>query len=151
MTTTAYATKTAIFALLEAATAVGQPLEGIGVGYAWDPELGLESIYGGGIRFDQVDAVAEHPGILVREVVTISVYVRVEVRPPTAVQETDARAAEIGAWIATVLRMNPNLEGGATWLGITGGAGDYEQTGEGTISILAYQLRTARNITYGGG
>lgn len=152
VTTTAYDTKRALFAKIAEYAVAGQPLDGVQVSYAWPGnDVGLECIYGGGIRFDHNDAVAEHPGVLVSETTTISLYVRVVHRPPGPAEDADARAAEIGAWIATILRANPNLSGGGSWIGITGGYGDYSQTPDETVSVLSYQMRTARSISYGGG
>lgn len=152
MTTTVYDTKRALFSRLSAYTAPGQLLAGVQVAYAWPgSKVGLECVYGGGVRFEHLDAVAEHPGVLVTEIATISLYVRVVARPPGPVADTDTRAAVIGAGIAQILRTHPDLEGGSTWLGITGGQGDYSQTDDETVSVVAYQLRTARNISYGGG
>lgn len=151
VTTSVYATKRALFDKLREWAVPGQPLEGISVDYAWNPNSGLESIYGGGVRFTHTDAIAEHPGVLVREEAWLSLYVRVAMSPPVDVSVTDERAEEIGSWLGALLRANPGLAGGGTWLGMTSGQGDYQQVGEETVSILAYQVRTARNLAYGGG
>lgn len=151
MTTTVYDTKRALFDKLAEYTPVGQPLEGVQVSYAWPgSDVSLECIYGGGVRFEHADAIAEHPGVLVQEIATFSLYIRVVHRPVGPVEDADARAAEIGSTLAAILRANPSLLGGGTWLGISAGQGDYHQTPDETVSILSYQARTARNITYGG-
>lgn len=152
VTTTAYDTKLALFDKIAEYAVEGQPLEGVQVAYAWPgSDVALECIYGGGIRFDHEDAVADHPGILVREIANISLYIRVVQRPPGPVEDADNRTAAIGAVIGSIMRANPTLAGGGTWLGIRSGQGDYSQTGEETVSVLAYQMRVARNIAYGGG
>lgn len=152
MTTSIYATKKALFDTIAEYAALGQPLEGVQVAYAWPgSNVDLECIYGGGVRFEHADAVADHPGVLVQEIASLSVYIRVVQRPAGPVAEADARAAEIGNWLGAILRANPVLAGGGTWLGITSGQGDYSQTPDETVSILSYQVRTARNIAYGGG
>lgn len=137
--------------MLATYTAGGQPLEGVQVAYAWPGnDVDLECVYGGGVRFEHADAIADHPGVLVQEIATFSVYIRVVHRPTGPVADADARAAEIGSWLGALLRANPGLAGGGTWLGITSGQGDYHRTPDETVSILSYQLRTARNVTYGG-
>lgn len=151
VTTTAYDTKRALFDTLSAYTGTGQSLEGVQVAYAWPADASLECIYGGGIRFDHEDAVAEFPGTLVRELASVSIYVRVVKRPACPVEDADERAAEIGAAIGAILRANPNLPGGSTWFGIGRGQGDYSRTPDETVSVLGYEVRTARNISYGGG
>lgn len=151
MTTTVYDTKRALFDTLAAYTGTGQPLAGVQVSYAWPgTSVDLECIYGGGVRFDQIDAIAEHPGVLVQEIASLSLYIRVVQRPTGPVSDADARAAEIGAAVGAILRANPALAGGGTSLGIASGQGDYSQTPDETTAILSYQVRVARNITYGG-
>lgn len=151
MTTSAYDTKRSLFNKITEYTAAGQPLEGVQVAYAWPGnDVGLECIYGGGVRFEHTDAVAEHPGVLVQEIAFLSLYIRVVHRPTGPVEDADARAAEIGAWLAVILRANPGLAGGGTWLGMASGYGDYSRTPDETVSVLSYQVRTARTLSYGG-
>lgn len=152
MTTYAYTAKAALFDRLQARTLVGQPLEGLQVEYAYPGNnVELECVYGGGIRFEQRDAVAEAPGILVAEDVLVSVYIRVVSRPPGPVEDTDTRCAAIGAALGTLLRSEPKLAGGNAVVGIARGQGDYSSTDDETMSILSYQVRVATNISYGGG
>lgn len=151
MTTSAYTAKTALFDRLTARTAVGQPLEGLQVAYAWPGStVDLECMYGGAVRFEQRDAVAEAPGVLVVEDVLVTVYIRVVARPPVPVEETDARAAEIGAQLGAMLRAEPHLAGGDAVVGIARGTGDYHQTDDETMSILSYQIRVSTHLSYGG-
>jgi hypothetical protein len=149
MTTYAYTAKAALFDRLEALAATGQPLDGIQVGYAYPGTPGGECIYGGGVRFEQRDAVAEAPGIMVAEETLVTVYIRVMQSPPVDVRDTDVRAAAIGTTIGSLLRTEPTLAGGNILLGIARGQGDYTQTDDETISILAYQVRVVTNLTYG--
>lgn len=151
MTTYAFTAKAALFDRLTARTAVGQPLEGLQVAYAYPGgTIELECIYGGGVRFEQRDAVAETPGVLVAEETLVAVYVRVVSRPASSVAETDERAAEIGAQIGAMLRAEPTLAGGGAVLGIARGQGDYHQTDDETMTILTYQVRVLTHLTYGG-
>jgi len=150
VTTYAYSAKTALFDRLQQLSATGQPLDGITVAYAYPGIPGNECIYGGGVRFEQRDAVAEAPGIMVSEECLVTVYIRVMTAPPVDVSETDARAAEIGAEIGALLRTEPQLAGGNALLGIARGQGDYTQTDDETISILAYQIRVLTNLAYAG-
>lgn len=150
MTTYAYTAKAAIIDRLQARTAIGQPLEGLQVTYAYPGgDIDLECVYGGGIRFEQRDAVAEAPGVLVAEEVSVTLYIRVVSRPPGPVEDTDTRAAEIGTQIATLLRTEPHLAGGNAVIGIARGQGDYQQTDDETMSVLAYQIRVNTHLSYG--
>lgn len=150
MTTYAYTAKGALFDRLTAYAAPAQPLAGIQVEYSYPGTIATECIYGGGVRFEQRDAVAEAPGILVAEDCLVSVYIRVTQTPAGRVRDTDARAVVIGAAIGSLLRAEPTLAGGHAVLGIARGQGDYTQTDDETISILAYQIRVVTNISYGG-
>lgn len=150
MTTKAFAAKRAVFDLLTANTGTSEPLENIQVAYAYPGSIGLECIYGGGVRFEQRDAVAEAPGVMVAEEALVSVYIRVTQTPPGDVADTDERAEEIGAAIGLILRNNPTLGSAYTLVGIARGQGDYTQTDDETISILGYQVRVMTNFSYGG-
>ena len=150
MTTYAFTAKDALFDRLEAYAAPAQPLAGLQVAYAFPgAKVDLECLYGGGIRFEQRDAVAESPGIMVTEESLVSVYIRVCARPPTDVRVTDARCGAIGAQLGALLRAEPKLAGGNAVVGIARGAADYSQTDDETVSILSYQVRVTTNITYG--
>lgn len=150
MTTNVYAAKTALFARLAQLAAVGQPLAGIQVAYAFPAEAALELIYGGGVRFTHDDAVAER-GVLVNEVALLSVYIRVVRKEPGVVEATDARAAEIFAQLAAQLHANPQLTGSMSFVDITQGQGDYDQSADETLSVLALQVRVETDVDYGGG
>jgi hypothetical protein len=143
-----YEAKTVLFARLGALTAVGQPLEGVQVGYAAPGNFEQRCVYGGGTRFAQQDAVAESL-VLLDEVALLSVYVRVLYSPPVEVWESDAEAARIGAAICTALAANPSLGAGLKFVGMPQGQGDYSSTDEETVSILAYQVRVESQLTYG--
>lgn len=149
MTTYGYTAKAVLFDRLEAYAAPAQPLAGLQVSYAWPGQADPECLYGGGIRFEQHDAVAEAPGILVTEDTLVTVYIRVIARPPGDVRDTDARAATIGSKIGALLRAEPQLAGGGSVIGIARGQGDYSQTDDETTSILSYQIRVSTNISYG--
>lgn len=149
MTTNAYTAKKALFDRLTQLSATGQPLAGITVSYAWPSIPGIECIYGGGVRFEQRDAVAEAPGVMVSEEALISVYIRVMNSPPVDVSVTDTRAEVIGSELAALLRVEPQLAG-SLLLGIARGQGDYTQTDDETISILSYQVRVISTFAFPG-
>lgn len=149
MTTYAFTAKAALFDRIEQLSQTGQPLEGIQVAYAFPGQPGTECIYGGGVRFEQRDAVAEAPGVMVAEETLVSVYIRVTHTPPVDVIVTDTRCAEIGAALGLMLRQQPQLAGGNAVLGIARGQGDYTQTDDETISILGYQVRCSTHLSYG--
>lgn len=123
-------------------------LRGLEVHYAFPGEVGPRSVYGGGTRFEQEDAVAE-PGVLRNEVVILSLYVRVVLRPAGDVKETDLVANDIGNLIGKVFHADPQLAGPFTWLGISSGQTDYSQTTDETISIHAYQVRIGTRLVWG--
>jgi hypothetical protein len=148
MTTNAPLAKKAIIDRLKAQTAVGFPLEGVGVEYAYKPDLGSESIYGGGFRFTHDNDVSEAPGIMVLEVVEVSLYIRVTARPKTSIEQTDERARVIGNTIGAMLRAEPKLAGAGTYIGIRGGQGDYEPGDDHCTSILAYNLFVGTHMGY---
>lgn len=140
--------KTALFDRL-AAEADDGLLQGISVDYAWSANAGLEQIYGGGWRSTQEDAVQEH-GVLLQEIVEVSVYIRVIARPPVPVQETDKRAKEIANILGRIFRRDPRLAGGMTWLGLRATQGDYTPpTTEETISSHAYAMQVGAFVSWG--
>lgn len=149
MTTYAFTAKAALFDALTAYTAPAQPLDGIQVEYAYPGTINTECIYGGGVRFEHRDAVAEAPGVMIAEESLVSLYIRVVMTPAGDVRETDERALQIGQAIAQILRTQPRLAGGNAVVGIARGQGDYTQTDDETISILAYQIRVVTTFSYG--
>lgn len=131
-----------------AAEADGGLLAGVDVNYEWSGQAGLEQIYFGGWRSNQEDAVEEH-GVLMQEIITVSVYVRVIARPGTSRRETDLRAKDIGKIIGRIFKNNPHL-GGMRWLGITTTQGDYSPTTtEETISSHAYGMQVGTYVVWG--
>lgn len=148
MTTRTYAAKKVLFDRLGALTVVGGPLEGVQVAYAYPGPMAKRCIYGGGIRFDHTEMVAEGVGLAVLEESRIRIYIRLAQSPATSVEETDAAAAALGAIVAGQLRANPDLGSGITVLGIASGQGDYDALPEQTTSILSYELRVRSNLSY---
>lgn len=149
MTTNGFAAKAALIDLLQAQTGVGQPLVDVDVRYSYDGTVGARSIYGGGLTFEQGDAVAER-NTLMFETVTVGLYMRAVQRPATDVEDTDLMVAAMGAAVGAVLKANPLLAGGAlTWTGITGGQADYSRTDDETISVLLYNIRFTAFLAYG--
>jgi hypothetical protein len=140
--------KMAVFDRLEEEAGSGR-LGDLSVLYAWDgaTTAGEKLIYGGGTRFQQDDEVAER-GVLRREIVLVSAYVRVTKRPPTNVREADLDAAAIGDLIGMVFFQDPDLAGDLTWLGINSGATDYSQTGTETVVVHMFQLQIGARLTW---
>ncbi len=147
-TTNATAAKRAIIDRLKAEADSGV-LSGVDVDYAFNGNVGLRSIYAGGWRMTAQDAVAEGPGLLVAEQVTVSLYVRVVARPATDVEETDAEADRIETVIGRIFRHEPQLAGGFTVLGIPSGQGDYSRTDDETVSVHALQVRVESHLAWG--
>jgi hypothetical protein len=155
-----YAAKRALFTLLAANTGPAQALEGIQVSYAYPRAIEMRCIYGGGIRFDHGDQVAEGVGILVGETISVGVYVRVASRPPIAVEDNDLIAAGIGAALLGLVKSS-SLAAAGTWMGVgsaggivggqgsqQAGMGTYEQTDDEVISTLGFQFQFGRHISY---
>lgn len=122
----------------------------IDISYAWNGRAGPRSIYGGGWRFTQDEKGAERRGLLVSEIVTFALYVRVVARPAVDVEETDADAFNIARLISTTFAANPKLAGNLTWLGIPSGQGDYSRTDDETTSTHAYQVQVESYLSWGG-
>jgi hypothetical protein len=155
MSTNAYAAKKALFTYLQTLTGPGDPLAGtterpIVVAYGWPTEPGLRTVYGGGVRFDQRQAVAEGTGTLVAETANVSVYVRCIERPSCDPEITDQQCLEIGMVLAAALRTDPTLGvSGFRVDGITGGLGDYHRNDDETVSTLAYSVAVISHFNYG--
>jgi len=147
--TNATAAKKAVIAALQAQTDPGELLDGVAVDYAFNGNAGPVSVYGGGWRLDQEDAVAETPGVLVREVVSVSLYVRVVARPPVDVSVTDDQADAVAGAFGAIFKATPKLAGPLTVLGVASGQGDYSRTDDETISVHAYQVRVGSYLSWG--
>jgi hypothetical protein len=131
------------------AEADGGLLAGVEVHYAYHGNVGPKSLYGGGWRMTAEQDVAEQAGILVRELVTVSLYVRIVARPPTDVEETDVEADRIAGIISRIFRHDPQLAGPLAFLGIAGGQGDYSRLDDETVSVHAYQVQVGSHLSYG--
>jgi hypothetical protein len=146
--TNAYACKAALFALLAGQTGTGQPLEGVQVAYGYPGNADRECVYGGGVRFDHADAVAEGPGVLVDETASVGVYVRVVGETGQSLEEVDARIAELAAAVLGIVRANAKMGGPLTWVGMRTGQGDYGTSPDGPSGVLGLQLRFISKIAY---
>lgn len=147
--TNATLAKKAVIDLLKAAAVPAGLLDGVDVHYAFHGDVGFKSIYGGGWRLQQENAVAEAPGVLVRELVSFSLYVRVVARPPVDVEVTDADADAVGGAIGAIFKANPKPAGPFSIVGLVSGQGDYSCTGDETISVHGYQVQVASNLSWG--
>jgi hypothetical protein len=150
--TNVFAAKDALFDRLALLTAVGQPLEGVQVSYARPAadEIGLECVYGVGVRFSHEDVTAERPAPIVTEVALVSAYIRVARKEKGAVATTDARAAQILAAIMANLYAQPQLLAGQlSFTGLTQGAGQPEQAPDETLTVLAVAVRIESDLSYG--
>jgi hypothetical protein len=130
----------ALITLLAAAAVPAGLLEGVDVGYAWDPQLGPKCLYGGGISFESEDATAE-PGVLSRDTATVTLYARATNRPPTPVKDADVVVKAIRVGVQAVLKANPKIGGVWSWEGIPAGRRDYSYTDDETVSVLSLQVR----------
>jgi hypothetical protein len=145
--------KRALFALLEANNGPAQALDGIQVSYSYPAAIEDRCIYGGGVRFDHVDAVAATPGVLVNETASVGVYVHVVGRGRTQ-EENDQAANAIGVAILALIKASPTFAAAGTWMGLGrgdqagGGLSTYEATNDEVITLLGYQFSFGRAITY---
>jgi hypothetical protein len=135
-----YDAKAALIVLLQAASVPAGTLDGVDVSYAWEPQAGLRCLYGGGVAFENEDAVGE-PGVLSRETATVSLYIRATNRPPGPVQDTDAAVKAIRVAVQAILKANSKIGGVWSWEGIVAGRGDYSRTDDETVSVLSLQVR----------
>ena len=142
-----YAVRRALIDALAAKTVTGQPLEGWTVEYSAPSNLGLKCIYGGGIRFDHTPTVAE-PNVLIDETATMALYLRAVARPPATVRDTDTLVEAGAAALTAVLVATPNLGGGVSWQGMSGGQGDYWTTDDEVGSTLALSVVLGKRVTY---
>lgn len=139
--TEAYRCKRSLFDRLGGLTAPGLPLAGLQVAYSWPGATAdREMVYGGGVRFTRTSAGHDGDGELWLETATIGLYVRVST-PGAEVAETDAKAEQWAGTIETLLADEPQLAGNYTYVGISGGQGDYAGDDDGPTSILAYQVQ----------
>jgi hypothetical protein len=129
----------------------GVSRDAVQVSYEWPgQEAKMECVYGGGVRLEQTDCVAE-PGVLVYEMAVVSIYIRVVVRPRCPVQETDRRCAEIARAISRDLKKEPDLDRGLfVWQGIVTGQGDYSQNDQETVSILSLGVKISSYLGFDG-
>jgi hypothetical protein len=151
--TAATAAKTALFARLKA-EAAGGLLTGWAVDYAYNgvvqPQPGAvqKQIYGGGWRSVQTDAVGEH-GVLMDEVVSISVYLRMQ----AALTVGDAAAVEAmvaagGVVIGQIFKNNPRLAGDLTWLCVTTGAGDCYPLDQEIVAVHSFAMTVGARLVW---
>ena len=147
MTTAAYSVKRVIFDRLTLETGPGLLLDGVQVSYAYPGLVQDVCVYGGGVVFDQpgTDDVVDGDDVAVREQATIRLYVRIVGRSLTVAQ-TEIKAEGIGDVIGALLRTNPRIAGAQTHTRIAGGTGDYQNTDDGPIVILAYRVTTVAYV-----
>jgi hypothetical protein len=136
----------ALITLLTAAAVPAGLLEGVGVGYGWDPQLGTRCLYGGSVSFESDDAVAELE-VLSRDTATVTLIAEATNRPPGPVKDADAAVKAIRVGVEAVMKANPKIGGVWSWQGIVAGRRDYFQTDDETMSRLFLQLRLG---TYAG-
>lgn len=155
-----YAAKRALFALFAANTLVlaagtSDPITPIQVDYAEPAAMQMRCIYGGAVRFNHTDAVAEGVGILVEETVNVGVRVRVVSRPGISVEDNDMQANAIGNAMLSLMKTS-TLAAPGKWLGMSraagipggDGFGTYEQTDDETVSTIQYHFSFGQHVTY---
>jgi hypothetical protein len=147
MTTAAYAIKRQIFDFLATKTGTGKELDGVQVEYAYPGQVSDVCVYGGGVVFEQpgTDDVVDGDDVLAHELDTVRLYIRIVGRGLT-VRATEEQAEAIGDVIGALLRTNPRLAGPSAYTRIAGGTGDYQNTDDGPIVILAYRVTTAAYV-----
>jgi hypothetical protein len=124
-------------------------LDGVQVAYAFTADIDPDCVYGGDIS-GPVSAVAFRGGQRLPrlEDALLRLHVRVD-RDGQAIEETEARAAEIGAAVTDYLAANPTLSDfpGLKQIGV----GDFDMSSaaddDGSITTLAYQLAVRSILT----
>lgn len=139
----------ALFTRLAAKALPGEPLAGWDVSAKVPGELGQRCIYGGGRRFTHEDMVAESPGVMVGVTTIATVYIRAMNSGPDDDVDTEAEAEACAGIIAKLLKDEPNLGGGVGWQGIADGTGDYSDSGDDQIDIIALNVVLGRRGNYG--
>jgi hypothetical protein len=152
--TAAVDAKTAVFARLKTEAASGL-LAGWAVDYAYNgnpqPQPGAtqRQIYGGGWRSVQEDTLGEH-GVLMDEVISVSLYLRATAKLPDAVAEdVEAMVKAAGVVIGQVFKSNPRLAGDLTWLGITTGAGDCYPLDDDLVCTHSFAMTVGARLMWG--
>jgi len=125
----------------------GEPLYGAQISYEAPRDYSPISVYGGGIRFNHTDAVAESPGVMVEESAFTALYIRVSKEIPATIEETDQIAETVLNTIISALMTN-KFGGGLSWQGMPNGASDYSITDSEVTTILAVQVVFGKMITY---
>ena len=114
-------------------------MAGVQVAYAWPGLAQRELVYGGGVRWTRQSAGHDGARELWLQRNTVGLYVRVAA-PGVPVEDTDARAEQLGLVLEELLEADPQLAGGLTVAAITGGTADYAGDDDMTVSILHYQV-----------
>lgn len=135
----------ALITLLAAAAVPAGLLEGVTVGYGWDPQLGTRSLYGGAVSFESEFADAEQT--LARDTSTVTLIAEAINRPPGPVKDADTAVKAIRVGVQAVMKANPKVGGVWSWQGIVAGRREYFQTDDETMSRLFLQVRLG---TYAG-
>lgn len=128
----------ALAALLLAASAPGQPLEGWQVEFSFPQTRETKCIYMGGFRLRH-ESLSEEQEVVGAEVVTIGVYFRCLIKGGTvelAEQQCEAAADAM----CNLFAADPDLGGAMTWMGVDTGQGDYSETPDGPEAILSLQI-----------
>jgi len=136
--TLGYEAKRAVYDRLAMAAVPGGALEGVQVSYEAPAQLERRSMYLGGFRTVQDEAMAE-VGLLRAERVRVALVVRVA-EPFETVREAEQVAEALANVVAGELARDPNMAGRLTWTGIGGGASDYAKTEEGPVVTAGYHL-----------
>lgn len=145
--------KRALYDALVAATATGQPLEGVQVEYSPPAQMRARCVYLGGVRFEHEDTAQGAPGQLVNETASIGVYVRVLASPPIAAIDNETAAAALGAAVLAVAKTVPTA---GQWFGVGRSVGLNPQSGIGsttrsdneTITLVGYNVQLGQVVRY---
>jgi hypothetical protein len=124
-------------------------LDGVQVLYSYgDAPMTDACVYAGGVTFDQTGegSVADGTDVLVNEVSTVGIYIRIVGHNGATVRETEQRAEAVGDAIGGILRKESTMVGPSAYTDIAGGTGDYQTTDDGPIVILAYRVTTSAYV-----
>ncbi|WP_018658461.1 hypothetical protein [Actinomadura flavalba] len=133
------AVKRAVIAVA-AALADGGPLDGVQVAYAWPGRrMDRECVHGGAMDWETSPASLAN-GEDVALVMDVHIVI---VRPGGTVEETDARAAELGAALAAAVHADPSLGGqpGVLDAAVVGGDLDHGADDDSATSVLTQRIR----------
>lgn len=148
-TTLGYAVKSALITMLAESYAADPATELVEVRYAAAGLPERERVHGGAVRSDQAyEYIGGKPHKTRSDTGTVEIHI-VAIAAGVEVEDTDARALQLGAVLELGVASNPQLRDaagnprvpGLSWCGIAGLEGDYYLADDGEVgSLITYRV-----------